>query len=117
VLTAPFVARWVVAWTVSRRVRGWYVGNASPRVESTDFPAPNNAGREFLRYIAANVFAWPFALGGERILGPIAPHLVWPLADWAVLAITLVWIFRRLRADDRLWIRLKRQRIADAPSD
>jgi hypothetical protein len=114
----PFAVRGFIAWSVWSRVHGLaFTPNVSPRVESADFPAPNRAGREFVLYVAANAIAIPVALIGEAILGPIAPGGLWPLMVWPVVAVSAIWAFRRLRSDDRLWIRLKLERIAERPSD
>jgi len=112
-ITAPFLARWAIAGFVWGRVHGLtFTPNVNPRVETTDFPPPNRAAREFGLYLAANVAAVPLALVVGSTIGPLVPLVAWQAVEALAIGAAVIWVFRRLRADDRRWIQLKRERIA-----
>jgi hypothetical protein len=114
-LSAPFLARWFLASARWARVHGLtYTPNVAPRVEMSDFPSPNRAAREFVVYVVSTVVAIPVGLAAEAILGRIVPWFVWPIVFLAAIGPAVVWSFIGLRSDDRLWIQLKRERIAEA---
>jgi hypothetical protein len=115
-LTAPFLARSTIAainwWRVHGRIT--YTPNVNPRIETTDFPPPNRPGRELLRSWAIALLALPLSFWVEGVLGQAVPVFVWQVLFVLATGPSLVWIFRRLRSDERLWLSLKVERIAQA---
>ena len=112
-LSAPFLARWVVAWSVWSRVHGFtFTANVEPRVAQADFPSPNRALPAFAIYVVANLVAISLALVLGSAIGQAAPPVAWSVLGYGSIAASVVWIFRRLRSDDRRWRILKAERIA-----
>jgi len=117
-LSAPFLARWFLASSRWARVHGLtYTPNVDPRIEVSDFPPPNRAAREFAIYAVSTLAAMPIGIFAEAILGAIVPPFVWQIVFVASTAPAVVWTSLGLRRDDRLWIRLKRERISQAALD
>lgn len=110
-LMCPFLARFLVAWTVWLRVRGWAGGaNIEPKRQRADYPKPNDPVSEGVVLVGAAVASGLVT----TVLGPLMidggfPSWVWTCL-YAVTAVgSLTYAFRRVRADDRR----QRRRLAE----
>ena len=117
-LCVPFAVRALIACSVWARVHGigFLPANLDPRVEVSDFPSPNRVGREWPVWIGASVIAAPIAWVIAPLVGPSTPPELWTIAYLVVAVPAVVWVFIRLRRDDRLWVDLKRERLARSRS-
>ncbi len=105
--TVPFACRFAAAWTVWLRVRGLW----SPVIGDPRDRIPASHGRSTTDPIVAGIW-WVIAtLGATVVLGPLQSSIddvgaAVPLPS-LLLAVSatasLVWLFRRIHADDIAW--------------
>lgn len=120
----PFAARAFVAWTVWGRVHAWLglfswpSANIEPRRQTSDYPAPNDPVMAIVVMIGAGGVAVLIA----SMLGPLlsslnAPSWLWSGCYVVSLIACLVYVFRRIHADDVRTLKILHQRlIAQAES-
>jgi hypothetical protein len=105
--TVPFACRFAAAWTVWLRVQGLW----SPVIGDPRHRIPSGRGRSTTDPVVAGLW-WVIAtLGATVVVGPLRsvidevgaalpiPSLLLALS----VAASLVWLFRRIHADDIAW--------------
>jgi hypothetical protein len=103
-VTGPFTCRLFVASSIWARVRilPAFRSRSSFHRSASDFPAPNDMTRSLFQWTLVNVVGLPAALFAEATLRGRLPEWIWVAIFFAVLVPGVLWIFARLRSDDRL---------------
>ena len=103
-LAFPFAARYFVAWTVLLRIRGYPPGaaNIQPRRAKSDYPSPNDVVSAAVIFGVAIVAAWLLAAVSNSILSlPAGPFWLWPALFLGSALGSMLWVIRRVHADDQ----------------
>lgn len=113
-VAVPFLARFLVAGIVQGRVMGTlpgYAGLDRNALKREDFPPPNDVVKEFA--VAATVFALGLIAGSWLTTVLSLPQSPWWAAPYFVVTIpSVIWLFRRVKADDQRSLDLRMQRDA-----
>jgi hypothetical protein len=103
-LWLPFAARFFVAWSVWIRVRGlWPSRVLSRHLDRSAYRSPNDPIAGGIVLLVAIVVAFPVSILVVPLLGFASAERWFPLSCFVLsLALSLVYVFRRLREDDGL---------------
>ena len=117
--------RFFVAWSVLGRVRGPVAGpgahtpNLPPRRVRSDYPTPNDPVREGAILATGAILVipaialWLFvATLAPAEQGDVAPSFVGPSIFFGAVIVSVIYAFRRIRADDRRQRRILGERLA-----
>lgn len=112
-ITAPFGARFLVAWSVELRLRGIVYGaNLEPRRRRSDYPSPNDPIRTVLVLLLVSAVGWPIAISVSTLF---SPGIVVPTFFVSAI-LSIGYALLRIRADDRRTRDVLAARLASRPS-
>jgi hypothetical protein len=106
-LIIPFVCRFAAAWTIWLRLRGLW----SPVIGDPRDRIPPTHSRSTTDPIVAGIWRVVATLGASLVVAPLRSRIddvgaAFPVPAFALAisaATSLVWLFRRIHADDIAW--------------
>jgi hypothetical protein len=107
--------RFLVAWSVWQRIRGWGPSGANlhPKRVRSDYPRPNDPVLEGVILLFGWIAFWfVVTIGGPPAPDPAVPSWVGPSIFFGAAIVSAIYAFRRIREDDRRQRRVLGERLA-----